>query len=202
LGLAQINPTVGDLDGNLEKVVAFIGKARAMGVDVLTFPEMVITGYPPEDLLLKPSFIERAIERTRDVLPHTDGMTVVVGTVDRDVDLYNAAAVLHDGRWVGTYRKRYLPNYGVFDENRYFMPGTRNPVFVRGGTCRPEACARHLATAGRSGEQVIRGGANGDHCLGLALPRGQGAGPAPHAVHARHRQSRRRVLRQSGRRAG
>src|SRR4029077_346715 len=101
IGLAQINSTVGDLDGNFQKILVQVEHAREMGVDVLAFPEMVITGYPPEDLLLKPSFIETAITRTRDLLPHTSGMTVIVGTVDRDVDLYNAAAVLHDGRWVG-----------------------------------------------------------------------------------------------------
>ncbi|HKQ58445.1 MAG TPA: nitrilase-related carbon-nitrogen hydrolase, partial [Candidatus Eisenbacteria bacterium] len=160
LGLAQVNATVGDLDGNFEKLVANIQRARAMGVEVLAFPEMVITGYPPEDLLLKPSFIDTAIQRTRDLLPHTEGMTVIVGTVDRDVDLYNAAAVLHDGRWVGSYRKRYLPNYGVFDENRYFMPGTRNPVFVRDGTVIGLSICEDIWYAGGPlQEQVIRGGA-------------------------------------------
>jgi NAD+ synthase (glutamine-hydrolysing) len=160
LGLCQINPTVGDLDGNFERVRERIQEARAEGVDLLALPEMVITGYPPEDLLLKPSFIERAIERTRDLLPHTQGMTVVVGTVDRDFDLYNAAAVLHDGQWVGTYRKRYLPNYGVFDENRYFMPGTRNPVFVRDGmVIGVNICEDIWYPGGPVEEQVIRGGA-------------------------------------------
>ncbi len=160
LGLAQINATVGDLDGNFAKIVHYLERARALGVDVLAFPEMVITGYPPEDLLLKPSFIETAIERTRDLLPHTAGMTLIVGTVDRDVDLYNAAAVLHDGRWVGSYRKRYLPNYGVFDENRYFMPGTRNPVFVRDGTVIGLSICEDIWYAGGPlQEQVIRGGA-------------------------------------------
>jgi NAD+ synthase (glutamine-hydrolysing) len=160
LGLAQINATVGDLDGNFEKILHYLERARALGVDVLAFPEMVITGYPPEDLLLKPSFIETAIERTRDLLPHTAGMTLIVGTVDRDVDLYNAAAVLHDGRWVGSYRKRYLPNYGVFDENRYFMPGTRNPVFVRDGTVIGLSICEDIWYAGGPlQEQVIRGGA-------------------------------------------
>jgi NAD+ synthase (glutamine-hydrolysing) len=160
LGLAQINPTVGDLDGNFDRVVAWIEKARAQSVDVLAFPEMVITGYPPEDLLLKPSFIERAMDRTRALLPMTHGMTVVIGTVDRDFDLYNAAAVLHDGQLVGTYRKRYLPNYGVFDENRYFMPGNRNPVFVRGGTVLGvNICEDIWYPGGPVEEQVIRGGA-------------------------------------------
>jgi NAD+ synthase (glutamine-hydrolysing) len=160
LALAQINPTVGDLDGNFDRVVSWIEKARSQAVDVIAFPEMVITGYPPEDLLLKPQFIERAIERTRELLPFTRGMTVVVGTVDRDFDLYNAAAVLHDGQWVGTYRKRYLPNYGVFDENRYFMPGTKNPVFVRGHTVIGiNICEDIWYPGGPVEEQVIRGGA-------------------------------------------
>ena len=160
LALAQINPTVGDLDGNFDRVVSWIEKARSQSVDVLAFPEMVITGYPPEDLLLKPSFIERAADRTRAILPFTRGMTVVVGTVDRDFDLFNAAAVLHDGQWVGTYRKRYLPNYGVFDENRYFMPGTRNPVFVRGGTVLGvNICEDIWYPGGPVEEQVLRGGA-------------------------------------------
>ena len=160
LGLAQINPTVGDLDGNFERVAAWIEKARALAVDVLAFPEMVVTGYPPEDLLLKPSFIERSMERTRALLPLTHGMTVVVGTVDRDFDLYNSAAVMHEGQWVGTYRKRYLPNYGVFDENRYFMAGNRNPVFVRGGTViGVNICEDIWYPGGPVEEQVIRGGA-------------------------------------------
>jgi len=155
-----MNPTVGDLDGNFEQIVGVIGRARAQQVDLLALPEMVITGYPPEDLLLKPSFIERAMQRTHELLPHTGGMTVVVGTVDRDVDLFNAAAVLHDGRWAGTYRKRYLPNYGVFDENRYFMPATSNPVFVReGAVIGVNICEDIWYSGGPVEEQVIRGGA-------------------------------------------
>ena len=144
IGLAQINVTVGDVAGNAARVARSIADARRLGVEVLAFPEMCITGYPPEDLLLKPSFIDAAIEATKGLAPLTAGMTVVVGTVDRDFDLYDAAAVLHDGQWAGTYRKRFLPNYGVFDENRYFMPGTKNPVFVRGATAR--TCARTSGT--------------------------------------------------------
>jgi NAD+ synthase (glutamine-hydrolysing) len=160
LGLAQINPTVGDLDGNFQRIVASIDRARALGVEVLALPEMVVTGYPPEDLLLKPSFIEKAIEATHELLPHTAGMTVVVGTVDRDVDLYDAAAVLHDGRWMGTYRKHYLPNYGVFDENRYFQSAQRNAVFVRGrAVIGVSICEDIWFPGGPIEEQVIRGGA-------------------------------------------
>jgi len=160
LGLAQLNPTVGDLDGNFRRVASSIERARALGVEVLAFPEMVIPGYMPEDLLLKPSFIERSIECTRALAPLTRGMTVIVGTVERDLDLYNAAAVLHDGRWVGTYRKRYLPNYGVFDENRYFMPARTGPVFARGGTViGVSICEDIWYPGGPVEEQVIRGGA-------------------------------------------
>jgi NAD+ synthase (glutamine-hydrolysing) len=160
LALAQLNPTVGDLDGNVQQVVGSIDRARALGVDLLAFPEMMIPGYPPEDLLLKPSFIERSIEHTRNLAAATRGMTVVVGTVDREIDLFNAAAVLHDGRMVGTYRKRYLPNYGVFDENRYFMPATRSPVFVRDGTVLGVSiCEDIWYPGGPVEEQVIRGGA-------------------------------------------
>jgi NAD+ synthase (glutamine-hydrolysing) len=106
LGLAQINPTVGDLDGNLSKIRESIDRARALGVELLAFPEMCVPGYPPEDLLLKPAFIQGCIERTRELAASTRGMTVVVGSLERDVDLYNSAAVLHDGRLVGTARKR------------------------------------------------------------------------------------------------
>ena len=160
LGLAQLNPTVGDLDGNFRRIVAAIERARRLGVEVLALPEMVVTGYPPEDLLLKPSFIERAIECTHELLPHTTGLTVVVGTVDRDVDLYDAAAVLHDGRWMGTYRKHYLPNYGVFDENRYFMSAQRNQVFSRGrAVIGLSICEDIWFPGGPIEEQVIRGGA-------------------------------------------
>jgi NAD+ synthase (glutamine-hydrolysing) len=95
---------------------------------------MVIPGYMPEDLLLKPAFIDRAMEVTRSLAPLTRGLTAIVGTIERDSDLFNAAAVLHDGAWVTTYRKRYLPNYGVFDENRYFMSDRRGEVLVRDGT--------------------------------------------------------------------
>src|SRR5437867_1487400 len=134
IGLAQINPTVGDLDGNIARIRATMERARGLGVDLLAFPEMVVPGYPPEDLLLRPTFIQGCIDRTRALAADTTGMTVIVGSLERDVDLYNSAAILHDGRWVGTARKRYLPNYGVFDENRYFMSERRSVVFARGGT--------------------------------------------------------------------
>ena len=160
VALAQINPTVGDLDGNYRLAVESVERARKLQVDLLALPEMVIPGYMPEDLLLKPSFIDRAIARTHDLAAHTAGMTVVVGTVERDVDLFNSAVVLHDGRWIASHRKRYLPNYGVFDENRYFMPGRGSPVFLRGGTVMGVSiCEDIWYPGGPVEEQVIRGGA-------------------------------------------
>jgi NAD+ synthase (glutamine-hydrolysing) len=160
IGLAQINPTVGDLDGNIARIRASIASARALGVDLLAFPEMCVPGYPPEDLLLKPAFIQGCIDRTHDLAGDSAGMTVVVGTLERDGDLYNSAAILHDGRWVGTARKRYLPNYGVFDENRYFMSERRSVVFARAGTVfGVNVCEDIWLSGGPSEEQVIRGGA-------------------------------------------
>ena len=160
LGLAQLNATVGDLDGNFERIVAAIGRARALGVEVLAFPELAITGYPPEDLLLHPSFVERAVQRTRDLVPHSAGMTLVVGTVQREAELFDAAAVLHDGRWAGVYHKHLLPNYGVFDEKRYFAPGHGNAVFVRDGvTFGVSICEDIWFPGGPVEEQAGRGGA-------------------------------------------
>ncbi len=160
IGLAQINPTVGDLDGNIARILKEIERARALGVELLAFPEMCVPGYPPEDLLLKPAFIQGCIDRTRDLAVHTRGMTVVVGTIERDLDLYNSAAILHDGRWVGNARKRYLPNYGVFDENRYFMPERKSVVFSRAGTVfGVNVCEDIWLAGGPSEEQVVRGGA-------------------------------------------
>ena len=160
LGLAQINPTVGDLEGNLARIRASIEQARSLGVELLAFPEMCVPGYPPEDLLLKPAFIQGCIERTRELAPDTRGMTVVVGTLERDQDLYNSAAVFHDGRFVGTARKRYLPNYGVFDENRYFMAERHSLVFARDGMVfGVNVCEDIWLSGGPSEEQVVRGGA-------------------------------------------
>jgi NAD+ synthase (glutamine-hydrolysing) len=159
IGLAQINPTVGDLDGNFARIVAAIARARALGVEVLALPELAITGYPPEDLLLKPAFVARAMERTRDLVPHSDGMTVLVGTVERDGELYDAAAILHDGEWAGIYHKHRLPNYGVFDEKRWFTTGTNNLVLARGDvTLGVSVCEDIWFTGGPIAEQA-RGGA-------------------------------------------
>lgn len=132
VGLGQINVCVGDLRGNLKKILEYIESARSLGVDILCFPELAVTGYPPEDLLLKSSFIEDNLEVLDRIRAASDGLTLVVGFVDKKEDIYNAAAIIHNRDLVDIYHKRYLPNYGVFDENRYFQSGTRAPVYKLG----------------------------------------------------------------------
>jgi NAD+ synthase (glutamine-hydrolysing) len=134
VGLAQINATVGDLEGNVRKIVDAIERARQRGVGLVAFPELAVPGYPPEDLLFKSAFIEANLRALDVVARATSGLTAVVGFVDRRDDIFNAAAVLHDGKLAGVYHKHYLPNYGVFDENRYFQAGTETPVWALGET--------------------------------------------------------------------
>ena len=133
IGLAQINTTVGDFAGNTQKILEAVAEVRSLGVDLLTFPELAICGYPPEDLLFKPQFIEENLKSLDKVIDGSSGLTIVVGFVDARDDLYNAAAIIHDGKLVGVYHKIYLPNYGVFDENRYFQAGSECPVYIIGG---------------------------------------------------------------------
>ncbi len=124
LAMAQINPTVGDLRGNARKILEYAKKAAASGCDLVIFPELAITGYPPEDLLLKPKFIEDNLKTLTELARSIKGITAVVGFIDSKDDIYNAAAVCHKGKVVDVYHKMYLPNYGVFDERRYFRAGT------------------------------------------------------------------------------
>ncbi len=133
VGLAQINTTVGDLDGNVARVLEYVERARDLGVDVVSFPELTVTGYPPEDLLLRPSFVRDNLEALEAVVKGCGGITAVVGFVGLDGDIYNSAAVIHDGRLADVYHKQRLPNYGVFDEMRYFSPGQGCPVYTIAG---------------------------------------------------------------------
>jgi NAD+ synthase (glutamine-hydrolysing) len=121
---------VGDITGNTKKIMECIDQAKSLAVDLLTFPELAITGYPPEDLLLKPQFIKQNRESLNRIIEYSSDIAVVVGFVDSDGDIYNAAAVLYDKKLAGVYHKFYLPNYGVFDENRYFQAGQECPVFI------------------------------------------------------------------------
>ncbi|MBI5025674.1 MAG: NAD+ synthase [Nitrospirae bacterium] len=129
IALAQINPVVGDLSDNVKKIISYIKKAKALKADLVAFPELAITGYPPEDLLLKPQFIKDNIDALDRVRVATKGTTAVVGFVDRKDDIFNAAAILSNERLIDVYHKMYLPNYGVFDEYRYFQAGTRCPIY-------------------------------------------------------------------------
>ncbi len=133
VALAQINTTVGDLEGNTSKILEYLEKARQVKADLVAFPEMAIPGYPPEDLLFKPSFIRDNRRKLEEVAAHCQGLTAIVGFVDADGDIRNAGAIIHNARVVGVYHKMYLPNYGVFDEDRYFKAGTSCLVFVING---------------------------------------------------------------------
>ncbi|THJ25529.1 MAG: NAD+ synthase [Nitrospira sp. CG24E] len=151
IAIAQMNPTVGDIDGNVRRIRAWLREARKAKADLVAFPELAITGYPPEDLLLKPRFVADNRRALQEIVRHCRGLAAIVGYVSQSdgVDpkqarssvvsagaheLYNAAAVIVDRRLIATYCKWYLPNYGVFDESRYFHPGRRLPLIRLRGT--------------------------------------------------------------------
>ncbi|HLF18945.1 MAG TPA: NAD+ synthase [Candidatus Omnitrophota bacterium] len=135
IALAQINTTVGDLAGNQAKIAGYIQRAKDRQADIVVFPELAVTGYPPEDLLLKGHFVKENIKTLRQLAKAASGITVIVGFVDRDAkkNLYNAAAILENKSVKGAYYKQKLPNYGVFDEKRYFQPGGTDKTFKLGG---------------------------------------------------------------------
>jgi NAD+ synthase (glutamine-hydrolysing) len=134
IGLCQINTTVGDIEGNTRKILAYIEKGKRIKADLLAFPEMAVTGYPPEDLLFMPRFIEANLRAIDRIAKATSNLTAIVGFVDKNGDIFNAAALLHHGKRVETYCKSYLPNYGVFDEDRYFQSGRENFIFTLNST--------------------------------------------------------------------
>ena len=149
--MVQMNPTVGDLDGNVRRITAWLREAKKAKADLVAFPELAITGYPPEDLLLKPRFVTDNRRALQEIVRHCRGLAAVVGYVSQSDgidpkparssvvsagahELYNAAAVIADQTLITTYYKWYLPNYGVFDESRYFHPGRRLPLIRLRGT--------------------------------------------------------------------
>ncbi len=132
LALAQLNVVVGDLDANVERIVTTISDARIAGADLVVFPELAVTGYPPEDLLLRPGFVKAASEALEEVARACVGIVALVGCPVFERDLHNTAAVCQGGVVVATYRKHFLPNYGVFDEHRYFAEG-RELLLLRMG---------------------------------------------------------------------
>src|SRR5215212_804575 len=129
LALAQINTTVGDLAGNERRIVERLDEAREAGARLVLFPECAVSGYPAEDLLLKDHFLADCRRTVERIAEHTDGLVAVVGFPERAHDVFNAAAVLADGEIKAVYRKMHLPNYGVFDEVRYFQAGEQ-PALV------------------------------------------------------------------------
>ncbi|MDX6484958.1 MAG: hypothetical protein QOF43_111 [Gaiellaceae bacterium] len=134
IALAQLNPIVGDLDGNRAAIVARLADAKSAGADVVLFPELAVTGYPPEDLLLRPGFVRAAEQSLEEIARSARGIVAIVGTPHFDRDLYNAAAVCAGGEVKAYVKKRFLPNYGVFDEFRYFASGDGITLFEHGDT--------------------------------------------------------------------
>jgi NAD+ synthase (glutamine-hydrolysing) len=158
LALAQINTTVGDLDGNRARILEAIDEAKAAGADLILLPELAVTGYPPEDLLLRPGFLRAAAGSLDEIARATSDVVALVGVPHLDRDLFNACAVCADGEVKALYRKRFLPNYGVFDEDRYFASARDLLLLELGGTLvgttvcedmwQPGAPATDLALAG------------------------------------------------------
>jgi len=134
IGIAQVNVIVGDIQGNVDKIIRSIDHGKDKGADVVVFPEMAVCGYPPEDLLYKSHFVDQNKKALKQLERCSKEIVVIVGYVDVDTkgNRYNAAAVLNKGKMSGVYRKERLPNYGVFDEKRYFSSGGNNPLFRLG----------------------------------------------------------------------
>jgi len=134
VALAQINTVVGDLDGNADKIRRRLAEAKDRKADLVVFPELAVTGYPPEDLLLRPSFVQAAQAKAAELAREARGIVALIGVPWFERDLYNACAVCAAGEIKTIYRKRFLPNYGVFDEDRYFAPGSDLVLLEHGGT--------------------------------------------------------------------
>ena len=167
IAMAQMNPTVGDLTGNVHRITAWLRDAKKAKADLIVFPELAITGYPPEDLLLKSQFVADNLRAMNEITQVCRGLVAVVGYVGQEdqsdshsprraivsagrYTLYNAAALIADRTLVGSYRKWCLPNYGVFDESRYFRPGPETPVAPRQRNDNRSVHLRRYLVAGRA----------------------------------------------------
>jgi NAD+ synthase (glutamine-hydrolysing) len=175
IAMVQMNPTVGDLEGNVRRITAWLREAKKAKADLVTFPELAITGYPPEDLLLKPRFVADNLRVLREIVRHCRGLAAVVGYVSQSDgidpkparspvvsagahELYNAAAIIADRKLLTSYCKWYLPNYGVFDESRYFHPGRRLPLIrLRGTLVGVNICEDIWLPEGPTGFQAAAG---------------------------------------------
>ncbi|MBC7333949.1 MAG: NAD+ synthase, partial [Actinobacteria bacterium] len=129
LYLAQINPTVGDLEGNFRIISYHIEEAKKNKADIIVFPELSTTGYPPEDLLLKPDFVDKNLYYLDKIRSLCTNIIAIVGFVAREQEIYNSAAVIHNQEIKSIYHKQFLPNYSVFDEERYFQKGSQNYIY-------------------------------------------------------------------------
>ena len=159
IALAQINTVVGDVWGNVEKAAGALDRAVESGADLVAFPELTMTGYPPEDLLLRPSFIGENLQALGEFAGRVpEGVAAAVGFVDLNGDLYNSCAVVSGGEILHRYHKRYLPNYGVFDENRYFREGEGAPVLkLDGSLVGVSVCEDIWYPGGPAREQALGG---------------------------------------------
>lgn len=128
IAVGQMNSTLGDFENNTKKIIDYIKEARDIEADIILFPELAISGYPPEDLVYKKSFLKSNLKSLEKILPHTKNIIVIVGFIYVRNDIYNSAGILFNGEIKGIYNKIFLPNYGVFDEERYFQRG-KNPIF-------------------------------------------------------------------------
>ena len=176
VGLAQIDTTVGDLDGNAEKIRAGIERARAERCQLVLFPELTITGYPAEDLLIKTHFVDDAQAALREVAEAAEGVVAIVGCPQRADDVYNTAAVLADGEVKAVYRKMFLPNYGVFDEQRYFQQGTEPALIELDGVAVGVTVCEDMWQPGPPASSLAVAGAQVIACIS-ASPYHVGRGP-------------------------
>ena len=157
---AQINPVVGDFRGNFEKIAFHINEAKANYVDIIAFPEMAVTGYPPEDLLLKPAFIEENLRYLEKIKNLSENIIIIVGFINKDFEIFNSAAVLNNKKIRSVYNKQFLPNYSVFDEERYFQKGSNNYIYdINGILFAVNICEDIYYSSGPTQIQAILGGA-------------------------------------------
>jgi NAD+ synthase (glutamine-hydrolysing) len=158
---AQINPTVGDFKGNYEKIAYHIDNAQKNNVKIIAFPELAITGYPPEDLLLKPAFVEENLKYLEKIKNISGNIVVIIGFVNKTFEIYNSAAIICNKKIISIYNKQYLPNYSVFDEERYFQKGSGTDVYELDGVLfGVNICEDIYYSSGPLQLQSIAGGAS------------------------------------------
>lgn len=158
---AQINSTVGDFKGNFDKITLHIEQAKNQGVDIIAFPELAITGYPPEDLVLRPTFVNENLKYLHKIVGLSDGLIIIIGFINKDIEIYNSAAICVNKKILSIYNKQFLPNYSVFDEERYFRKGSETSVFrFRDISFGVNICEDIYYSSGPARSQALLGGAS------------------------------------------